>query len=168
MKRTLSAATLAIATLFAVPASAEMDLSSWYMGYVDANGNTTDLRGAYDQIAYVRGSRNFVLEVMCAPNSGNRVFRLSRRVAGEEKFGGDTFAAEISVRDGDKIAFQQESRDLNYNEGGMYYQGRLAGKIGEAFSKGDRLVIESPNRENFRTAFTLKGSAKAIGQIDCE
>ncbi|WP_112321170.1 hypothetical protein [Oceanibium sediminis] len=168
MKHTLTAACCTLAALLAAPAVAEMDISSWHIGYLDANGESTDLRGAYSEVAYARGSRGYVLEVLCAPANNNRIFRLSRRVADREKFGGDTFPVSITVRTGDKIEFEQESRELSYNEEGMYYQGRLAQRIGNALAKGNRLVFESPERENFRTGFTLNGSAKAIGQIDCE
>lgn len=168
MKRTLIAASAALAALIASPGAAEMDTKNWHIGFIDAEGNSTDLRGAYHEVAYARGSRKFVLEVMCGPNSGNRIFRIARRLAGDEKFSGDTFVAAITVRTGDKIEFSQDARDLTYNEEGKYYQGRLAKKLGDALKRGNRLVFEDPDRPNFRTVFTLNGSSKTIDQINCE
>jgi|GEM_PF-5295230 len=172
MKKTLTTALLTIGlsiTPALLPSSAQAEVprsDRWQLSYLDAKGNPTDLRNAYEMVAFIRGPRNFVLELACNARD-NMVFRLARRAAGQEQFTGAAFKPAFEVLDNGRGVYEFAARsDFDYRDGPMHYQGPVRRRLMNELAKGDAVRV-SEQGNPLRVNFSLAGSAAVIDALPC-
>lgn len=164
----LTALTLSAAALTGAPAAAQEWEKGWFLSYVDNNNNPTDLRNAHKAVAFVRGPRNFVLELACVGDEDRMVFRVARRgPGGTAQFTGPSFKATFEVRKSGNTVFDLTFKnDFQFREAQGHYQGPVRQRLMNQLAKGDAVLVREEG-SSFRATFSLTGSARAIAALPC-
>ena len=82
--------------------------NEWALGYYDGQGNATTALGGAEEVAFVRGPKDFVLEIGCRPNNEGLFYRVGRRMSDELDFAGEELTPTITIRDAGKVRFTKE------------------------------------------------------------
>ncbi len=139
--------------------------NEWAQGFYDSDGNVTTEFGAAETVAFVRGPKDFRLEVGCRVQGSGLFYRLGRRDEEKLDFAGETLTPTVTVRDAGKVRFEKELIEVNFRPKG-YYQGPVIPLLQSALKGGDRIVFKDEASDVFMT-FSLIGSNRTITSLAC-
>ncbi|QHQ34219.1 hypothetical protein [Algicella marina] len=140
--------------------------NQWEVGYYDADGNATTALGGAEQVAFVRGPKEIVLEIGCRTGDQDGLFyRIGSRSAENKQFAGEGFTPTVTIRDAGQVRFEKELVTNKYFPR-EFYQGPVIQAFQDGLKGGDRIVFNDKAKEVFFT-FSLAGSSKAISSLPC-